>query len=117
VDEAGSTMAQIVDSVKQVAAIMTEIASASQEQSSGIEEVNRAIAQMDEATQQNAALVEQAAATAANMQEQSVALKREIEVFTLPKAAPQAARVSSRPAPRQLAVQPRRQEAAEEWEA
>jgi methyl-accepting chemotaxis protein len=117
VDEAGSTMAQIVSSVKQVADIMSEIASASLEQSSGIEEVNRAIAQMDEATQQNAALVEQAAATAANMQEQSVALKREIEVFTLPQAAAQAQRMASRPAARQLAVQPRRQEAAEAWEA
>jgi methyl-accepting chemotaxis protein len=117
VDEAGSTMAKIVESVKEVADIMSEIASASQEQSSGIEEVNRAIAQMDEATQQNAALVEEAAATAANMQEQSVALKREIEVFTLPKMAATSARLAARPAARQLAVQPRKQAAAEEWEA
>jgi methyl-accepting chemotaxis protein len=116
VDEAGSTMAQIVSSVKQVADIMSEIASASLEQSSGIEEVNRAIAQMDEATQQNAALVEEAAATAASMQEQSIALKREIEVFTLPQMAATAARMAVRPKPRQLAVQARKPEAAESWE-
>ncbi|HAT30157.1 MAG TPA: chemotaxis protein, partial [Janthinobacterium sp.] len=57
VDEAGQTMGLIVNSVKQVADIMSEITIASQEQSAGIEEVNTAISHMDEMTQQNAALV------------------------------------------------------------
>jgi predicted phage tail protein len=83
VDEAGKTMGDIVTSVKHVADIMSEITAASQEQSSGIEEVNRAIAQMDEMTQQNAALVEQAAASAESMQEQSVKLAHAVAVFKL----------------------------------
>ena len=91
VDQAGQTMDEIVTSVKHVADIMNEITAASQEQSSGIEEVNRAIAQMDEMTQQNAALVEQAAAAADSMQEQSVNLTRAVGVFKLGAASVQTA--------------------------
>ncbi|HJU71752.1 MAG TPA: methyl-accepting chemotaxis protein [Paucimonas sp.] len=83
VDEAGATMAEIVDSVKRVTDIMGEIAIASLEQSSGIEQVNQAINQMDEATQQNAALVEEAAAAAGSMQEQAVHLAHVVSVFRL----------------------------------
>jgi hypothetical protein len=60
VEEAGSTINEIVHSVKRVTDIMGEVSSASQEQSTGIEQVNQAVTQMDEVTQQNAALVEQA---------------------------------------------------------
>ena len=83
VDRAGATMQQIVTSVQQVADIMNEITSASQEQSSGIEQVNTAIAEMDNATQQNAALVEQAAAAARSMQEQSEQLVEAVAVFRM----------------------------------
>ncbi|AKZ64499.1 chemotaxis protein [Herbaspirillum hiltneri N3] len=83
VDEAGSTMNEIVTSVKHVADIMGEITAASQEQSTGIEEVNRAITQMDEITQQNAALVEQAAAAAESLQEQADLLAQAVSVFKL----------------------------------
>jgi methyl-accepting chemotaxis protein len=83
VDEAGDTMNQIVTSVKHVADIMSEITSASQEQSHGIEEVNQAISQMDEMTQQNAALVEEAAAAAESMQHQASSLKKVVSVFKL----------------------------------
>jgi len=83
VDNAGKTMDEIVNSVKHVADIMSEITAASQEQSSGIEEVNRAIAQMDEMTQQNAALVEQAAAAAQSMQDQAAALAKAVAIFKL----------------------------------
>ncbi|RZI39805.1 hypothetical protein EGT07_27015, partial [Herbaspirillum sp. HC18] len=91
VDQAGQTMDEIVTSVKHVADIMSEITAASQEQSSGIEEVNHAIAQMDEITQQNAALVEQAAASAESMQEQSAKLSEAVAVFKLGAAGQQAA--------------------------
>jgi methyl-accepting chemotaxis protein len=67
--------------VHRVAAIMTEIASASHEQSSGIDQVNQAVTDMDEGTQQNAALVEQAAAAAASLDEQAVQLSRAVSVF------------------------------------
>jgi methyl-accepting chemotaxis protein len=83
VDEAGVTMTQIVTSVKHVADIMNEIASASYEQSEGIEQVNQAITQMDEATQQNAALVEEAAAAAQSLQDQARMLAQVVSVFKL----------------------------------
>jgi methyl-accepting chemotaxis protein len=83
VDQAGSTMEEIVTSVKHVADIMSEITSASQEQSDGIEQVNQAISQMDEMTQQNAALVEEAAAAAQSMQNQAVELSRAVSIFRL----------------------------------
>ena len=83
VDDAGSTMNEIVTSVKQVADIMSEISAASQEQSNGILQVNEAVGQMDEMTQQNAALVEQAAAAAQSMQDQAAALSQAVSIFKL----------------------------------
>jgi len=74
VEKAGQTMVEIVASVKNVSAIVGEIATASSEQSTGIEEINRAITHMDESTQQNAALVEQAAAAAQSLQDQATRL-------------------------------------------
>ncbi len=84
VDQAGVTMAEIVDAVKRVTDIMGEISAASEEQSSGIEQVNQAINQMDQVTQQNAALVEQAAAAAESLEEQAHNLNEAVEMFRLP---------------------------------
>jgi methyl-accepting chemotaxis protein len=95
VNEAGMTMADVVDSVKRVSDIMSEIASASQEQRDGIEQVNQAITQMDEMTQQNAALVEEAAAAASSMQDQAVSLTEAVSLFKLDGGAVQA--VAARP--------------------
>jgi len=83
VAEAGSTMDEIVGSVRRVTDIMGEITAASQEQTSGIEQVNQAISQMDQVTQQNAALVEEAAAAAASLQEQTGALVHSVRVFKI----------------------------------
>ena len=83
VDQAGVTMAEIVQSITRVTDIMSEIASASQEQTVGIEQINSAIAQMDEVTQQNAALVEEAAAAAGSLQEQAAALAQVVSIFQL----------------------------------
>lgn len=69
--QAGLTMEEIVNSIRGVSAIMSEISAASIEQSSGIGQVNQAITQMDDVTQQNAALVEQAAASAELLEEQA----------------------------------------------
>ncbi|MCV6798420.1 methyl-accepting chemotaxis protein [Achromobacter ruhlandii] len=82
-ENAGTTMQDVVASVKRVTDIMGEIAAASQEQASGIEQVNRAVSQMDEVTQQNAALVEEAAAAAGSMQDQAHALVGAVGVFRL----------------------------------
>lgn len=76
-------MKEIVDSVGKVTSIMVDITAASREQSSGIEQVNRAIMQIDQVTQQNAALVEEAAAAARSMQEQSFRLERTVSAFKI----------------------------------
>ncbi|MCS0661178.1 methyl-accepting chemotaxis protein [Massilia terrae] len=81
VDQAGSTMEQMVESIRRVTDIMAEITSASAEQSAGIEQVNQAIADMDATTQQNAALVEQSAAAATAMQDQAGKLAQAVRVF------------------------------------
>ncbi len=83
VTEAGSTMEQIVSSVKRVSDIMAEISAAGEAQSSDIEQVNQAIGQMDQVTQQNAALVEEAAAAAESLKEQTGNLTAVISVFKL----------------------------------
>jgi len=87
VDEAGKTMDEVVASIARVTRIMTEITSASDEQRDGIEQINLAVTQMDQVTQQNAALVEEAAAAAAHMQEQSASLSQVVDVFKLEQAA------------------------------
>ena len=83
VDQAGVTMSEIVQSITRVTDIMSEIASASAEQTMGIEQVNSAITQMDEVTQQNAALVEEAAAAAASLQDQAETLAEVVSIFKL----------------------------------
>ena len=83
VAQAGSTMQEVVDSVKRVTDVMNEITAASQEQTTGIEQINQAIIQMDHVTQQNAALVEQAAAAAAALQDQASKLVHAVSVFKL----------------------------------
>ena len=83
VAEAGSTMREIVANVGRVTDIIGEITTASVEQTAGIEQINRAIAQMDQVTQQNAALVEEAAAASAALEDQSGALAKVVSVFQL----------------------------------
>ncbi|GAB3367699.1 methyl-accepting chemotaxis protein [Massilia agri] len=111
VDQAGSTMEEVVQSVKRVADIIGEIAAASEEQREGIEQVNGAIVQMDQGTQQNAALVEEAAAAAEAMREQAAALARLVGTFQLASAPPSTAlalprrpALAQRPGPRQPAA-------------
>jgi len=106
VNRAGTHMGDIVASVQQVNDIIGRISHASAEQAEGIAEVNQAVGQMDDMTQQNAALVEQAAAAAASLQEQAVHLSQAVAVFEVedkvedrqeePDAEP-----APRPAPRQ----------------
>jgi len=79
--EAGVTMGEILTSVRGVMDIITEISAASSEQSQGISQVNQAVTEMDVTTQQNAALVEQAAAAAQSLREQTVALTEVVSVF------------------------------------
>ncbi|MES2046834.1 MAG: methyl-accepting chemotaxis protein [Pseudomonadota bacterium] len=83
VGEAGLAMGEIVNSVRRITEIMSEIAVASGQQDAGIEQVNQAVIQMDDMTQQNAALVEQTAAASASLQQQSQTLVTSMSIFIL----------------------------------
>ena len=102
VEQAGRTMDELVASVRKVAAIMTEIASASHEQSSGIDQINKAITQMDNVVQMNASLVEEATAAATSMAHQAQGLAGAVAQFRVnesaarqPGGAPPAAEAAS----------------------
>jgi len=83
VGQAGVTMEEVVASVERVTAIIAEIAVASNEQQNGIEQISTAINQMDSVTQQNAALVEEAAAAADQLQQQAANLAESVSIFKL----------------------------------
>ncbi|MBL8501154.1 MAG: PAS domain-containing protein [Nitrosomonas sp.] len=83
VNKTGQTMNEIVMAIKNLTEIMSDITSASKEQNTGIEQVTQAVSQMDEVTQQNAALVEQAAAAAASLEQQAYELVGAISIFHL----------------------------------
>ena len=106
VNQAGSTMQEIVSSVARVTDIMAEISHASQEQTAGIEQVNRALGQMDEVTQQNSALVEQATAASAALHDEAEALAQVVGVFTLAAGATASVTPIKRAAPRRPAMRP-----------
>uniref|UniRef100_UPI0035B4A916 methyl-accepting chemotaxis protein n=1 Tax=Chitinimonas sp. TaxID=1934313 RepID=UPI0035B4A916 len=97
VNDAGRTMEEVVNSVKRVTDIMSEISAASVEQSAGIEQVNTTITQMDDMTQQNAALVEQAAAAAQSMADQSNTLAQAVAAFRLAQASNRARPLAAKP--------------------
>jgi methyl-accepting chemotaxis protein len=83
VAETGAAMREIVGAVRQVTEIVGTIATASQEQSGGIDQVNQAMSQIDGVTQQNAALVEEAAAAAASLQDQASQLIAAVVAFKI----------------------------------
>jgi hypothetical protein len=83
VDEAGQAMAEIVAAVRRVAQLIGDIDAASREQSEGIESIGTAIARIDRNTQANAALVKEAAGTAAALQQRAVGLMKGVAAFEL----------------------------------
>ncbi len=83
VDQAGTTMTEVVGSIRRVTDIMGEISAASQEQSQGVAQIGEAVQQMDQVTQQNAALVEEMAAAASSLQSQAKDLVGTVSVFKL----------------------------------
>ncbi|MDA8450599.1 methyl-accepting chemotaxis protein [Acidovorax sp. NCPPB 3859] len=90
-DRAGSTMTEVVGSIRRVTDIMGEISAASSEQSAGVAQVGEAVTQMDQTTQQNAALVEEMAAAASSLRSQAQDLVQAVSVFRLASDTPQAA--------------------------
>jgi methyl-accepting chemotaxis protein-1 (serine sensor receptor) len=84
-EEAAATMQEIRESIERVTTLMSEIASASAEQSDGIMQASVAIGEMDRGTQQTAAFVEEAAAAAASLESQAAGLHETVGVFRLPE--------------------------------
>jgi len=96
-EAARQTIAQTVDGVRRVNALVDEITHASQEQLSGISQINAAISQMDTITQQNAALVEEIAASAQSLEGLARSTAETVQVFKLDAGrAPAAAAVELR---------------------
>jgi methyl-accepting chemotaxis protein len=99
VNRTGGSLTEIVESIKKVAEIVADIASASVEQSAGIEQVNKALTQMDEVTQQNSSLVEENAATAKTLEQQAKAMDERVAFFQLDEAAESVTRTVATAAP------------------
>jgi len=119
VQDAGSTMTEIVGSVRRVNDIIGEITAASSEQSTGIGQVNTAVTQLDQMTQQNAALVEESAAAAESLKDQAQRLMKVVATFRLDgngslavEAAPAAAAPARRATPARAAAPVKRPAAA-----
>jgi len=112
VDQAGTTMTEVVTSIKRVTDIMGEISAASSEQSQGVSQVGEAVTQMDQVTQQNAALVEEMAAAASSLRSQAQDLVQTVAVFKLgagdsgPRGMPTVS-LQKRPALGQITASPR----------
>jgi methyl-accepting chemotaxis protein len=85
-EQAGSAMQQVIESTGRVTRILSEMRDSTSEQSMGIAQVSQAVSQLDNVTQQNAALVEEAAAAAANLSEQTKRINNAISVFKVPRA-------------------------------
>ena len=83
VNDTGTAMQQIMQSVGEVATLVQEIAGASDEQSRGISQVGIAITQMDGVTQQNASLVEEVSSASSALETQTDALQQAVQRFRL----------------------------------
>ncbi len=83
VDQAGTTMSEIVGAIRRVTDIVGEISSASAEQSAGVAQIGEAVTQMDKSTQQNAALVEESAAAAESLRDHARRMVETVAVFKL----------------------------------
>ena len=86
VDESGKVLEQIVQSVTQVSTLMSEIASANQEQSQGIEQVNKAISQMDEMNHQNSGMVQETTNASEELSRQANNMDALMNFFAADKA-------------------------------
>jgi methyl-accepting chemotaxis protein len=107
VNKAGAALGEIVESIKEVADLVSDIAGASIEQSTGVEEVNKALTQMDEVTQQNSALVEENAATAKTLEHQAKNMDERVSFFRIDAVAADTASADdgkAKPAPRSQAT-------------
>ena len=83
VAKAGKTMEEILNSIEGVTNTISEITTASDEQSNSIKQVNHALAHMDNVTQQNALLVEQATSASQSLEQQTRNLTATVSNFKI----------------------------------
>jgi len=123
VNETGTALMEIVDSIIKVGDIVGDITASSHEQSAGIGQVNQNVAQMDDITQQNAALAEEAAASSMAMSEQSAKMTQLLNFFnvggksSLPssvRSTPSVAKTTEKPKP--VASFSSSSHSSDEWE-
>jgi methyl-accepting chemotaxis protein len=81
VNQAGSSLTEIVGAIKKVSDIVAEIAAASREQATGLEQINTAVSSMDELTQRNGALVEETSASAQALSSQAEELAQLVQRY------------------------------------
>jgi methyl-accepting chemotaxis protein len=105
VNHSGTTLDEIVGSVKHVTDIVAEIAAATREQTTGLDQVNKAVSQLDQVTQSNAAQTEELSATADSLAQQA----RELQALVAKFRTGTESRVerAPRPAPRVKVLPPR----------
>jgi methyl-accepting chemotaxis protein len=107
VNRAGSALNEIVESIKRVADLVASIAAASGEQATGLDQISTAIGKMDEMTQQNSAVVEENAASAKSLEQQSASMKAQVSLFRVEgKAAAKSGGVPQRSAGSAAAPKP-----------
>ncbi|TAL29789.1 MAG: HAMP domain-containing protein [Spirochaetes bacterium] len=82
-NRSGDAIREIVNSMKNVARLVSEIAAANQEQKQGIDQINVAVSEMDTMTQQNAALVEETASASEEMAGQAKEMQAMVERFNI----------------------------------
>jgi len=80
---AGMVMGEVIDTVGRVTRFMGDVANATREQGQGLVQANEAILQLDGITQKNAALVEQAAVAALELERQAHIVEQAIAVFKI----------------------------------
>ncbi|WP_298725635.1 methyl-accepting chemotaxis protein [uncultured Ferrovibrio sp.] len=114
VNQTGSSLTDIVASIKKVSDIVAEIAAASREQATGLEQINTAVGSMDEMTQRNAALVEETTAAAASLNDQANTLSELAAFFKTGANALEATESRVVPMMRPAVSQPAKESAAKE---
>lgn len=83
VDEARKRMAEVMDTVQQMASVLDQISSAAHEQTQGVGHINAGISQLDTITQQNMSMVDELASAARSLNTQVGAVHNTIRVFRL----------------------------------
>jgi len=82
-EKAGCLLEEIVPSIQKTADLVHEITASSEEQATGINEINGAMTQLDTVTQNNAALSEELASTAEEMNSQALAMEGMMAFFII----------------------------------